>query len=905
VTAFSPPAGANVLGLGRRGLRTRLKDARIRVKLGLILIIPIVALLALATDRIVQHGQQALDIELVRSLTALSNDASSVTQEVQHERMAAAAFLANPNAQPDQYLPQIRRTDQAILGYNALRSGLGTVPLAVADRLRDVDQQLGTLEDTRQQVLTRSDLTVSAVVLRYGAISEDLVAFRESLGQIAGATALGDTLRAAAALSRTKLEMAQAQAVAFVALQTGTLDGEQLTSFLSTLIGQQESLDAFMLAATPEQRAFVSNTLTGNAVSLADNAANDVIRSNGRSALITADDAARSLGAVVDLIRWAEQRIDTDVLTQATQQRNATIWQVVGDVTAVLLVLIVAIAFALMLARALVRSLNELRLGALAVAERDLPETVARLSDRQTVGDYSPAEIAARVADPIGLSSLDEIGEVARAFNVVHREAVRVAAEQAALHTSVSVMFLNLARRSQSLVDQMIAHLDDMERDEPDSKRLSRLFRLDHLATRMRRNDENLLVLAGADSSPARREDSLLVDILRAAQAEIENYDRVEFGSVDVDALVVARAVNDVVRLLAELIDNATRFSPPNSAVLVSARQISDYVVVQIEDRGVGISPDQVTFFNARLAAPPTIDITAFRMMGLAVSGRLAARYDIQIELRCGPGEGTTVYIKLPAPIVILRHGHSAYDLSAPRQVGGGYQPLAVPAGPAGSRWPDLGGGTLAAGPTAGRPPTQPARHNGAGPYTGAPPRGPAELLPVPRYPEWPSTATDDTAEMPIYREMEATWFRGNHSLSMAGPAPAAVDPAGWVDTRPPAGQQWGATTVSAPRRASAPPAGPPPPPRGGWHTAADDGWRAARNAAEAPVRTQTRNGLPKRVPAAQLVPGGVEGGNAAKTTQRTPEDVRGLLSAYHRGVQRGRGVEDRSSPSNSGKANS
>ena len=162
---------------------------------------------------------------------------------------------------------------------------------------------------------------------------------------------------------------------------------------------------------------------------------------------------------------------------------------------------------------------------------------------------------------------------MARAFNVVHREAVRVAAEQAALHTSVSVMFLNLARRSQSLVDQMIAHLDDMERDEEDPKRLSRLFRLDHLATRMRRNDENLLVLAGADSSPARREDSLLVDVLRAAQAEIEHYDRVEFGPVDIDALVAARAVNDVVRLLAELLDNATRFSPPDAAVLVSARQ--------------------------------------------------------------------------------------------------------------------------------------------------------------------------------------------------------------------------------------------------------------------------------------------------------------------------------------------
>jgi len=171
-------------------------------------------------------------------------------------------------------------------------------------------------------------------------------------------------------------------------------------------------------------------------------------------------------------------------------------------------------------------------------------------------------------------------------------------------------------------VDQMIAHLDDMERDEEDPKRLSRLFRLDHLATRMRRNDENLLVLAGADSSPGRREDVVLADVLRAAQAEIENYDRVEFASVEIDALVAARAVNDVVRLLAELLDNSTRFSPPNAVVLVSARQLADYVLIQIEDHGVGINPEQVAFFNTRLAAPPTMDITAFRMMGLAVKGR-------------------------------------------------------------------------------------------------------------------------------------------------------------------------------------------------------------------------------------------------------------------------------------------
>ncbi len=898
MTASSPAAGAMAPGASRRGIRGRLRDARIRTKLALILVIPIVAVLALATDRIVQHGQEALDTELVRSLAALSSDAAAVVEQVHRERMLAATFLADSTAKPDQYIPQIRETDRAIAAYSALRNTLGAVPASVGERLQRIDEQLKGIDLARQQVLTRGDLTVSAVMLRYGAVAEDLVTYREAIGQLAGDTPLGDSLRAVAALSKAKLQMAQAQATAFVALLAGSLDAEQLTSFLSTQTSQQESLSAFALAATPQQRAFVAKTITGDAVSLADHAANDVIRSAGRELLITAADASRSLGAVVDLVRWAEKHLDSEVVELATQARNQVIWQVIGDAAAVLLVIAMALALALMLARVLIRSLNELRVGTLAVASRDLPETVARLSDRRTVGDHTPAEIAARVPDPIQLSTRDEIGEVAQAFNAVHREAVRVAAEQAALHTSVSVMFLNLARRSQSLVDQMIAHLDDIERDEEDPTRLGRLFRLDHLATRMRRNDENLLVLAGADSSPARREDGLLIDILRAAQSEIEHYDRVEFGSVDMDALVVARAVNDVVRLLAELIDNATRFSPPGAAVVVSARHLGDQLMIQIEDRGVGIPADQVALFNARLAEPPTMDISAFRMMGLAVSGRLAARYSIRVELRCDTGEGTMVYVTLPSNIVILPRPRQ-YDGHIPsqRRIGGPAPRQLPPAvtAPVTPMWHEMIPGALPTGPAAGRSSPQ---HNGSVPQMVAPTTRPAaELLAVPSYAAPPGSATDETAEMPIYQEMEAAWFRDNRSLQMdAGPtgATGVTGPGGqW-----PGAASWqqpaSAPTPSYPASAYRSPATSAAPMASGdaWHTAADDGWRAAMAAAEPVVQTKTRGGLPKRVPQAQLVPGGVHTPAAAGMPQRSPEDVRGLLSAYHRGVQRGRGAE-------------
>src|SRR5690606_275120 len=266
--------------------------------------------------------------------------------------------------------------------------------------------------------------------------------------------------------------------------------------------------------------------------------------------------------------------------------------------------------------RTLARSLGRLRDGALAVANRELPQTVARFSDPQTLGQHSPAEIAAQARDPIQLRSRDEVGEVAQAFNIVHKTTVRIAAEQAALRTSVSAMFLNLARRSQALVDRMISQLDEIERNEEDPKRLARLFALDHLATRMRRNDENLLILAGADSSPPRTDDALVVDVLRAAQSEVEHYDRIEFGTVDTDVAVLATAVNDVVRLLAELFDNATRFSPPTAPVVAEARRLGDQVIVQIEDRGLGMSQEQANRINAWLASPPAVEVTTFRRMG-------------------------------------------------------------------------------------------------------------------------------------------------------------------------------------------------------------------------------------------------------------------------------------------------
>ena len=305
--------------------------------------------------------------------------------------------------------------------------------------------------------------------------------------------------------------------------------------------------------------------------------------------------------------------------------------------------LLLAILFAWLVARSMARSLRELRQGALSVAQFGLPHAVSRLRDPSLSGSLTPAQVADQIAEPLPVRSRDEFGQVTEAFNAVHLEAVRTAAEQAALRSSVATMFVNLARRSQILVDRLIGHLDRLERGEEDPDRLAELFQLDHLATRMRRNDENLLVLAGADSTRMQREPAALIDVLRAAQSEVEHYTRIEFGMIDRDIEVSAHAVNDMVHLVAELFDNATAFSPPNSTRHGRGPPARRRRAALVEDRGIGISREQLRDLNERLANPPMVDVAVSRMMGLVVVARLANRHGVKVELRPADTERGTV----------------------------------------------------------------------------------------------------------------------------------------------------------------------------------------------------------------------------------------------------------------------
>ena len=317
------------------------------------------------------------------------------------------------------------------------------------------------------------------------------------------------------------------------------------------------------------------------------------------------------------------------------------------DAVVVLVVLVLALVSTVIIGSSLLRRLRNLRAGALQVADVRLPEAVHRISE--TGGEDVSLDV-----EPLDVDSPDEIGDVARAFDQVHREALRLAADEARVRGNINAMFVNLSRRSQALVERLIKHIDDLEQGEQDAERLGNLFHMDHLATRMRRNSENLLVLAGHDLSRHMNEPVTLVDVLRAAVSEIEEYERVSLMA-DPNVAVRGAAVNDVVHLLAELAENATSLSPPGTPVTIAGRQMvtSGQVLISVSDQGVGMSDVEMARANQQLEKSPVVDVVASRRMGLFVVGRLAARHGIRVQLRPAiSGGGLTAMVLLPNEVI-------------------------------------------------------------------------------------------------------------------------------------------------------------------------------------------------------------------------------------------------------------
>ncbi|MFH8932459.1 nitrate- and nitrite sensing domain-containing protein [Streptomyces pristinaespiralis] len=341
--------------------------------------------------------------------------------------------------------------------------------------------------------------------------------------------------------------------------------------------------------------------------------------------------------------------IETDLVDRAVNEAAAISDDAKTDAIVngliVVIALLTAFILAGLMARQMSRSMRQLRTAAFGIAEQRLPMLVDQLSRTE------PGRVDTRV-QPIPIDTQDEIGEVARAFDQVHREAVRLAAEQAMLRGNVNAIFTNLSQRNQSLIEGQLTLITDLENNEADPDQLENLFKLDHLATRMRRNGENLLILAGEEPGRRWNQPVPLVDVLRAASSEVESYERIELTGVP-ETEIHGQAVTDLVHLLAELLENATTFSSPQTKVRVTATRLPDgRVMVEIHDKGIGLTAEDFADINHKLANPPTVDAAVSQRMGLFVVGRLADRHGIRVQLRpSGEQAGTTSLVMLPDAI--------------------------------------------------------------------------------------------------------------------------------------------------------------------------------------------------------------------------------------------------------------
>lgn len=706
---------------------SRLRDMPIWSKLGLIMIVPTIATVVVGTSGLVDHVETLNNANRAGDLANLSSYSGSLVDSLQDERTAAVLLLGADGTQPtaqyqEAYNRVNSRVDQEMRPYRQQRAEVEDLPGSLETLLDGIDQNLQDLSGIRSQVFN-AKLALTETVQAYEGLISDLLAIRDSATQLAGNNDLSDRMRAAAAVAREKEFLAARRVVVHRAL--GVKGGKRLTpalrtDYIASGTGQQQALQSFKAVATPDDAKFHDQTVAGGDRREAQNYTGWIdgnTTGDMRNAPFGPDQWEAAMTANAKLIRTVERKLDGEVVAEADNLRSDVQRQVFLETGLLLSMLLLAILFAYLVARSMARSLRELRQGALSVAQYGLPQAVARLRDPQIVGQLSPVQLANQIAEPLPVRSRDEFGQVTEAFNAVHLEAVRTAAEQAALRASVATMFVNLARRSQILVDRLIGHLDRLERGEEDPDRLAELFQLDHLATRMRRNDENLLVLAGADSTRVQREPAALIDVLRAAQSEVEHYTRIEFGVIDRDIEVAAHAVNDLVHLVAELFDNATAFSPPDSQVMVEARRVGDRSSLYVEDRGIGISAEQLHDLNERLATPPQVDVAVSRMMGLVVVARLASRHGVRVELRPGSDRGTVADVTLPTSVLV------------PRALSGRVQqPPALPAAggpqqngpaPAFGALPALGNGPRPSESgnqvTLGGRPFEPASRNGAG----------------------------------------------------------------------------------------------------------------------------------------------------------------------------------------------
>ncbi|GAA2165185.1 hypothetical protein GCM10010403_42330 [Glycomyces rutgersensis] len=647
----------------------RIADMRIRSKLGLILLVPLVVLVAVAGLRLYDLSDRVFESNDMVDLVEFNTYVADLRYELQKERSLLVTHLRLDDDHVegiDQALydesnvaAQQSETDAAYDHFNEKAGQLPDLSDDIANRIDAVQTQYDSLLQIRDQALNDAgQASIDATSRVYQRLVQELVTITDISSRIVNDPEIARNLQAIAAATTILETLEEERAIAInVGNNREFINNTRWQTFISYASLRETAEAEFKTVANREEQLaffFSEGGLNTEAAQPALEFENDAESASTTTALKVNAEVIASYDAILDNgLDYINTESD-QVLDEASRDRDGQIFQLLLEAVLILAAFVIATVIALLIARNMATGLRRLREGALDVAHVSLPQAVAQMRDAETIGNRTPDEVAAETGAVIDIDQRDEIGNVAHSFNIVHTEAIRIAAEQAALRANVSQMFINLARRSQNLVDRLIGHLDHLERGEENPDRLAELFQLDHLATRMRRNDENLLVLAGADSTRQERYPAPIGDILQAAQSEVEQYTRIEFGNLEAEREIRPAAVNDLVHLIAELMDNATAFSPPESPVLVEAEQMrtadspQGAIRVRINDIGIGMPPGQIEDINRQLSeSADAIDLASSRMMGLVVVARLAKRHDVRVELRPGEQRGTVAEVIL------------------------------------------------------------------------------------------------------------------------------------------------------------------------------------------------------------------------------------------------------------------
>ncbi|SDJ79790.1 Signal transduction histidine kinase [Actinopolyspora mzabensis] len=640
-------APQNRPGGARRASLRDWRNWRIPVKLGAVVLVPVVFVLALGVFQINDEVSQANRYQEISRLTEARDSIQPLLTGLQTERTKAAELLGEAPGARQEYQKQYAKvTEFAKKAPQVLDNVQKFSPVTSAqfDQLR---QQLAKLRELREGVMTGSLRPVDAIGT-YNEIISSLLSLERAVINTIDDSRLYSTISALHELSRAEDEIRIQRALVDAALPRSDFTPaltDALNDSRARLDSRITSFESVANSEPRQARQVVNSDVMQQWLETEDQLMRAIRVDEVRSSL-TLDQWNQLSDKLINSTTQVRYE-----LSEQFNQRAYSLYDEASDragLTTVIMVagLIVAAAVIIVMGRNLLRSLDQLRRGALHAADEQLPRAVERIRHGSFESDVE--------VDAVPVQTTEEVGQVARAFDEVNRQALHLASEQANLRRGYSDSFVNVSRRSQSLLERQLRLFEQLEHDEDDPDQLATLFRLDHLATRMRRNNENLMVLSGSDMARRFTQPVELSDVLRAAISEIEHYPRVVVQAPPT-ARLVGYAGSDLVRLMAELLDNAANFSSPETSVTVSSHQSEDSsLTIDVLDHGIGMGEQELAEANERLASFDEYDLSTSRRMGLLVIARLAGRHGITVRLHGGDDvDGIRATVRIPPDLVI------------------------------------------------------------------------------------------------------------------------------------------------------------------------------------------------------------------------------------------------------------